>query len=248
MTDLAERTVCQFCRFIPGAPEPKRADRSALGTMSVGAYRYCEAITTASGFGFYIHPPINFALILEDDIMRWTYEGAKRSYPVQEGARFPGFGEAFEAIAPAGLKGLVPPFLSPGSLPGSVQIWSGYFVRTAPGWSLLSRGIANYQNTQPYRNLEGIVETETWFGPLFTNIRLTRTDIAVQFHKRRPLFQVQPVRRECYQDPPFEMLEATSLDSDDWGRFAATISPNADSNRRLGHYAVATRKRRRSQS
>ena len=37
-----------------------------------------------------------------------------------------------------------------GALPGVVQIWSGYFARTAPGWALLSRGIANKPKTQPY--------------------------------------------------------------------------------------------------
>jgi hypothetical protein len=248
MAELAEQQVCQFYRLIPDAPTPQRADRSADGTLPVNAYRYCEAAASASGFGWYLYPPINFALMLEDDIIRWTYEGADASYPLQEGAQFPGFAEVFKTIAPDNLGELSPPFLSPGSLPGTVQIWSGYFARTAPGWALLSRGVANYQNTQPYRNFEGIVETENWLGPLFTNVRLTQTNVAIQFHTRRPLFQVQPVLRECYREPPFKVLEAADLDAEDWRRFAATIKPNTDSNRRLGHYAIDTRKRLHSSS
>jgi hypothetical protein len=59
-----------------------------------------------------------------------------------------------------------------------VQIWSGYLAQTAPGWALLARGTANQEKTQPYEdheelwvsppseNYEGIIETDSWFGPL----------------------------------------------------------------------------------
>jgi hypothetical protein len=118
-------------------------------------------------------------------------------------------------------------------------------ARTAPRWGLLSRGAVNIPRTQGYENFEGIVETDTWFGPLFTNVRLTRTNSPVEFHMRRPLFQVQPLLRECYQEPSFKVSEVDDLDSDDWQRFAATIEPNTNQMRALGHYAVDTRRRLR---
>jgi Family of unknown function (DUF6065) len=244
MVELAEPVICQFYRLIPGAPEPQRADRSADGTLPVIAYRYCEAIASASAFGWYLYPPLNFSLVWDGTEIAWTYEGAEGWYPLR-GAQYPDFLESFAKFAPDEVQGLAPPFLVQGKLPGVVQIWSGYLARTAPGWALLSRGAANIPRTQGYDNFEGIVETDTWFGPLFTNVRLTRTNSPVEFHMRNPLFQVQPLLRQCYREPSFEVLEAADLVADDWHRFAATIEPNTHQMRALGHYAVDTRKRLR---
>lgn len=247
MFDSAEQAICKFYRLIPGAPEPRRADRSANGTLPVNAFRYCEAIASASGFGWYLYPPLSFKLWWDGTEIAWTYGRAKR-WEALRGAQYPGFLKDFEKLAPEGLGELAPPFLVPGLLPGVVQVWSGYLARTAPGWALLSRGLSNVPKTQPYDNFEGIVETETWFGPLFTNIRLTRTNSPVEFHIRNPLFQVEPLMRECYLEPSFRILEAADLTSEDWQRFETTIRPNTDQMRRLGHYAVATRKRLRAGS
>jgi hypothetical protein len=244
MVELAKPVICQFYRLIPGAPEPRRADRSADGTLPVIAYRYCEAIASASAFGWYLYPPLNFSLVWDGTEIAWTYEGADGWYPLR-GAQFPDFLENFAKIAPEGLGELAPTFLAQGKLPGVVQIWSGYLARTAPGWALLSRGTANIPRTQGCDNFEGIVETDTWFGPLFTNVRLTRTNSPVEFHMRNPLFQVQPLLRQCYREPSFEVLESADLVAGDWQRFAATIEPNTHQMRALGHYAVDTRKRLR---
>lgn len=246
MAEPVEQPVCQFYRLIPGAPEPRRADRSADGQLPVIAYRYCEAIASASAFGWYLYPPINFSLIWDGTEIAWTYEGADGWYPLR-GAQFPGFLAAFEEFAPDAAKDLAPTFLAQGKLPGVVQIWSGWLARTAPGWALLSRGTANIAKTQSYENYEGIVETNTWFGPLFTNIRLLRINSPVEFHVRTPFFQVQPLRRECYAEPSFAVHGSADLTPEDWQRFAATMEPNTEQMRALGHYAVATRKRLRSQ-
>ena len=48
-------------------------------------------------------------------------------------------------------------------------------ARTAPDWSLLIRAPANLASPGGYSLYEGIVETDRWFGPLFTNLRLTQT-------------------------------------------------------------------------
>ena len=79
-------------------------------------------------------------------------------------------------------------------------------------------------------------------------MRLTRTNSPVEFHTRYPLFQVQPLLRQCYRDPSFEVFDFADLDAADWQRFEATMTPNTEQMRSLGHYAVDTRKRARSQS
>ncbi|HKS89862.1 MAG TPA: DUF6065 family protein [Stellaceae bacterium] len=245
MNDDVEPAVCQFYRLIPGAPEPRRADRSADGTLPVVAYRYCEAVAAASGFGWYLYPPLTFSLVFDGTQVAWTYEGADGWEPLRTTAQYPDFPQLFRDIAPDAMGELAPTFLAQGRLPGFVQIWSGYLARTASRWALLSRGVANLAKIQPYETFEGIVETDTWFGPLFTNIRLTQTNSPVQFHRRSPLFQVQPLRRECYGEPPFAVHEAADLNAEDWRRFAATMIPNTDHMRALGHYAADTRRRLR---
>ena len=129
-----------------------------------------------------------------------------------------------------------------------MQIWSGYLARTAPGWALLSRGPVNIPRKQGYEHFEGIIESETWFGPLFTNIRLTRTNSPVEFHVRYPLFQVQPLLRQCYSEASFDVVSWAELSEADWENFEATMKPNADEMRRLGHYAVGTRRQNRKKS
>ena len=247
MDEPVKSAICQFYRLIPGAPEPRRADRSADGTLPVNAYRYCEPIACASAFGWYLYPPLSFKLMLDGNEIFWTYEDDD-GWEALRAAQYPDFVKTFAEIAPQGLADFAPIFLGQGLLPGVVQIWSGYLARTAPGWALLSRGTANVPKTQGYENYEGIIETDSWFGPLFTNIRLTRSNAPVEFHRRYPLFQVQPLRRECYAEPSFAVRDSADMNSEDWQRFAATMEPNTVQMRRLGHYAVDTRKRLRGQS
>jgi hypothetical protein len=243
MAEHDQRPAARFYRLIRDIPEPRRADRSADGTISVRAYRYCEPLAAASALGWYIYPPLNFSLLLKDNQLWWTYEGANASYPVSEGAQFPGFQHFFEENAPEEVKRYAPTFLSPSREPGQVQIWSGYLARTSPRWALLSRAPANIPNGWPYRQFEGLIETSRWFGPLFTNIRLTSSNVRVDFHVNRPLFQVQLVPRQAYSSPAFDVREFADLQKTDWQRFEATMKPNANHMRRPGHYAVDTRKR-----
>src|SRR5262249_37654224 len=62
MRETPDSVVCRFYRLIPDAPVPRPADRSADGTLPVNAYRYCEAIASASAFGWYMYPPLSFSL------------------------------------------------------------------------------------------------------------------------------------------------------------------------------------------
>jgi hypothetical protein len=241
--------LATFYRAIPGCRLPQRADRSAAGTMPTRAFRYCEALTAASAFGWYLFPPITFSLIWDggSDII-WTYQGADSWFPLKA-AQFPNFSDHFDRVAPAGLKGFSPPFLAAFKEPGVVQIWSGLIARTAPDWSLLVRAPANLARSQGYDHYEGIVETDRWFGPLFTNIRLTRTNVPVEFDAEFPFLQVQPVHRSVY-GPELDAFEVVpGLDrfaARDWDDFRTTVVvPNVDPHRQRGQYAVAARRQRK---
>lgn len=241
-TELSnEPPICRFYRIIPDAPDVQRADRSAGGTLPTNGFRYCEPLASASGFGWHIYPPINFTLIWSGDEVAVAFGRSKR-FTSLRGMQYPGFRKIFAKIAPIAMKDWPPPFLTQGLMPGSVQIWSGYIARTAPGWALLTQGVVNKPKTQPVENAQGIIESSKWFGPLFTNVQITRTNSPIQFHKRYPMFQVQPIRQECYQRPSFARLEAADLTIEDWHRFKRTMEPNTDPMRKLGHHAVDIRK------
>src|ERR1043166_1037584 len=149
-----------FYSALPDCRPPERADRSAAVTMPTRAFRYCEALTSASAFGWYVFPPTSFSLIWDggSDVI-WTYHGADAWYPLKA-AQFPNFARHFDDVAPPAFRGFSPPFLSAFKEPGVVQIWTGLFARTAPDWSLLVRAPVNLAHSQDYDHYEGIVETD----------------------------------------------------------------------------------------
>src|SRR5436853_9391 len=124
-----------FYRFIEEARLPQRADRSAGGSIPTRGFRYCEPVTTASAFGWYVFPPMSFSLM-----------------------------------------------------------WDG--------------------------------GTDRWFGPLFTNIRLTRTNMPIEFDANFPFLQVQPIHRSSYGaalDDVEIVTDLGELAAEDWDAFRATV-------------------------
>lgn len=53
----SSKPIAHFYRVIDEARLPQRADRSAAGTLPTRAYRYCDAVTSAAGFGWWLFPP-----------------------------------------------------------------------------------------------------------------------------------------------------------------------------------------------
>jgi Family of unknown function (DUF6065) len=130
-----------------------------------------------------------------------------------------------------------------------VQIWTGLFARTAPDWSLLVRAPANLAHSHGYDHYEGIVETDRWFGPLFTNVRLTKTNAPIEFDAEFPFVQVQPVHRSVYGDALDAFAVLADLDRfgpREWEDFRKTVvAPNVDPHRQRGRYAAAVRRERK---
>lgn len=167
-------------------------------------------------------------------------------------AQFPDFAQHFDRAAPSGLQGFSPPFLAAFIEPGIIQIWSGLVVRTAPGWSLLVRSPANLVRNPGYESYEGMVETDRWFGPLFTNVRLTRTGTPIEFDADFPFLQVQPVHQSVYGDAlnTFEAVpDLAQLGKADWEAYRRTVvAPNVDPHRPRGQYAKTTRRRQKQKA
>ena len=244
--------TAQFFRLVEQARPPQRADRSAAGTLPARALRFCDPVTQAAGFGWYCFPPMRFSLLWDGADIFWTFDAFDRWLPLAS-AQFPDLGPRFDAAAPSHIRGYAPPFLTALAEPGAVQIWSGLLARTAPDWSLLVRPPANLPLTGGYSMYEGIVETDRWFGPLFTNIRLTRTGVPVRLDPDFPLFQAQPLPRGAYADATLAAMsivgDPAGLSPADWAAYHRTVVvPSRQRDRPLGEFAVAARQRRKRQS
>jgi len=246
----ASDSIIKFYRLIEDTPKPQRADRSAGGLIPTRAFRYCEPMTSASAFGWYIFPPMDFKVQWSGTELFWQYGHIDSWYPL-EAAQYPDFASKFDAACPAQLKGYAPPFISSAPEPGVLKIWSGLIAKTAPDWSILVRKPANLPGSQFYEHYEGIIETDRWFGPLFINLRLTKTDMPIAFKREMPLFQVQPLHRSTYAEPILNAMDFSASSDEftdgDWEDYHTTvIAPGMAQDRERGLYAKASRRARKS--
>ena len=239
--------IVQFFRAVPDGRDPMRADRSALGTIPAAALQYCEALTTASAFGWYVFLPRTVWLQWDGTDTLWTHEGADQWMPVKNDL-YPGADDFFDRHAPEDIRGYCPPFVSQTLAPGVIQLWTGLFMSTEEGWSSLLRPMANVPRSKQYELYEGIVETDRWFGPLFINVRLTATDVPIELPADRPLFQLQPLKRETYAESHLKTMDMVpslaGMRDEDWAKYRRSIvEPTNDPARQPGSYAVSVRKR-----
>jgi len=248
---MRDGSIVEFFRLIRQARPAKRAERAAAGYLPSRGLRYCDALTSATGYGYWVFPPLDIRLIWDGEQVFWSYgpdEGWLPLSGTDSGAvQYPNYAAAFDAAAPESLRGYSPPFLT--ALPelGGVQMWTGLLARTQPGWSLSVRSPVNLPPSPGVVTWEGIIETDLWFGPLFTNFRLTKTDTPVQIRSSVPCIQVQPIPQLAYREETlssFKCLEASDLSDADWVRLGEVLLPHPDPVIRQGHYAVAVRKRR----
>lgn len=226
---------------------PMRADRSALGTLPTAALQYCEAVTSASAFGWYAFPPISFHVQCDGRDFIWTTDEGESWSPLRS-EHLPAFDEEFDRAAPANLAGLAPPLLTALPQPGVLQVWTGAVVRTRPGWSLLIRPPANLARSRDYEAYEGIIETDRWFYPLFINLRVIAADRPIFFDRHEPLLQAQPLMRATYEEDELRSAVVVEgiekLSAADWADYQAALAPRADDPLLApGRYARAVRKR-----
>lgn len=213
--------------------------------------RYCDALTTATAYGYWVFPPLDIRLLWSGEEVFWSYGDDEGWLPLSgtsSGAvQFPDYAITFDAMVPNSLHGYSPPFLTALPEAGGVQMWTGLLARTRPGWSLSVRPPVNLPAIPGVAPWEGIIETDVWFGPLFTNFRLTRTDVPVHIRAYAPILQIQPVPQLAYSEDvlsAFGCLEASEMMPGDWEQLGHVILPNPEKEAHQGTYAVRVRKRR----
>lgn len=250
--------VVTFHQIYPAATPPMRADKSALGTIPTVTYQYCEAVRTASAFGWYVFPATEIRLIFDGSEVLYADEDEWRvltSIHLEDE-----FLDYWDRHAPADQAGRAPPYLTHLLVPGIVQIWSGFFVSTAENWSILIRPPANLHQSRKFVCYDGLIETDRFRpSPLFTNIRLLSTDVEIVIPTTKPLFQIQPIRRECYSDAALESDRLTGFVADSGGRHGMTdedwegyrkttrsVDPG-DTTHKSGSYGANVRRRSKRQ-
>lgn len=227
-----------FYSVVRGAAHPTPAQKSALGSMPMAPYQYCEALRAASGHGWYAFP-------LEDLIVR--FDG--HSVEVWEDGEWTEFDtielsdkDTEEYRRQSNCE--PPAVYSSLFVPGTIQLWTGLLVTSAPGWSMHVGPIVNVTHHHGYQTYAGIVETDEFKPcPLFINLRLIETGRDIMFSKQKPLFQVHAVHRDSYTgERAPTVIEPKDMTPEIWAGVATTTRP-ADSKRPPGEYAKAVRKR-----
>jgi len=243
--------LAKFYGLIEQARPPQRADRSAAGTLPTRAYRYCQAVTSATEFGWWAFSPLDMMLLWDGADIFWQSRDGSDWLPLTPSAQFPGFASQFNDIVPVALRDCSPPFLTALPEPGTLQLWTGLMARTAPGWHLHVRAPSNLPLPGGFSLYEGIIATDRWFGPLFTVLRITRTQVPVRLRDDFPLLQIVPIESRNYGDETLSRMAVSrgmsALQAEDWDAYReAIVAPNEDADRAFGKYAASERKRRRA--
>jgi hypothetical protein len=241
-----------FYRILPAAapwrePDhgaPRRAPPSGIKVMPHKQVQFCEPSRLATSLGYYVFLPMTFHIHWHGGReFDWSFDDEATWYHLTE-APFPDSFDAWDAVAPDECKGFCPSFLTV-TEDESLQVWTGWFARTRPGVSLLVMPPLNQSPSPSYQMYSGIIETDRWFGPLFTNIRLNTTERNITFEATLPFLQVVPLAREEYSDARFAdfSVEQGGIPSELWARYRDTVVRRDAAE--LGHYAKLARRRSR---
>lgn len=182
----------KFYRVWPEAPYPTRADRSLGGSISSRAHQFCEPFLVANSMGYHIYPPTDFNLIWDGTYSYVQFPDIEEWILIDK-IFLPDSIDIWKGIVDEDLIDALPIFLEAFPERGVLQLWTGYFAETMIGDSLWIRGPVNINESNSYRIIEGIVESDWWAGPLFTTIEFTKTDIPIQFKKDKPILQIFPI-------------------------------------------------------
>lgn len=246
MNEMSTAPKLSLIKAYDLAPDIRPAGKTACGTMPAAAFQYCEAMRVASSFGWHVYCPIDLSLFFDGREVFFHDDGR---WATLKSINLPNaFRKRWNAIAPPEMAEMDPPFLTQLFVPGVVQIWSGYLIKSADNWATNIRPPVNFDTRSSLSLFEGIVETNIrQYMPLFINLRLTKTDVEIHIPTTKPLFQIQPIHRSCYQKQPrdIEVFESRYLEDDPevWHKYSQTIRRTEEApTSRPGRYASTVRK------
>jgi hypothetical protein len=247
----------EFFSYHEGAPLPRPASPDAMGTLPVRAARYCVPLKAASGNGFYLFTPFDFAVRWDglrsefawlDDggqVERWlSLDGGISVYHPSSAAVRAAVPADRAAVLDEVMDAQGPSFLSADPrAPHTMEVLTGLVVRTPPGWVSVIRSVANWASPRPYTVLDGVVETDWYRNDVPTTIRLPQPGEA-RFHRHLPLAQLQVVPLASLRPHHANPDQPTGIGAwpaDVWAEFVSTARPRQAGDRE-GTYAAASRR------
>ncbi|MEV4114746.1 DUF6065 family protein [Nonomuraea sp. NPDC049695] len=244
MTNLDVKV--EFFNLYPDVRPPMLASPDLRGSMEAKAARVCSPMTTASGFGWYVYPPADFAVRWDGYTSEWSL--LENNEPV--GWR--SLAGAHDGTLPASQEILqkIPkdrsadmdifdkyhglPFIEADPRnPHMLEIVTGIIARTPPDWWLQVRAVPNWPQPGDHQILEGIIETDWYRSYLPTMVRLTQQNRVVRFYRHLPIMSLQPVSRravEAGRRPPGDYRGIEHIPDDVWREFVAWRRRKQDPN------------------
>jgi hypothetical protein len=187
----------RFYRILPYGADPALPPDELSGEAPIRAYRFCEPFLAANRAGWLLYPPTDFELTWTGREFLVKFDTIESWIKVDK-LFLPDFADYWHDKAPAAAADMMPPFLEAFPERGVIQVWSGFVIETDPGVSTWIRGPVNRNSPAAYHVIEGIVETDWWMGPLFTNFQFVKSDDPVRFESNRPFLQLIEVPREVH--------------------------------------------------
>ena len=113
-----------------------------------------------------------------------------------------------------------------------MQLWSGMVARTSPGWNLLIRPLPNFPRAGGYDLFEGIIQSDRWFGPLFTESSFYANARSDKVAPRSSIAQLQLLPGRAFSEETLDAMNVISSISDlgerDWNDWISTVvEPNS---------------------
>jgi len=235
----------RFYRLYETAQKPVLADESAHGLLPVRAFRYCEAARRASSVGWYVFPPVEFFVMYDGAAVYWRFNESEEWRSLDE-VVLNSESKRFDTSCPSEMRGHCPPFLGAAE-EGMLQLSTGLALRTNPGWGALIRKPPNIPQKAHLSFYEGFVETDTWFGPLFINLKPATTNVPICFQPDWPIAFVQPIPTSLMKlklsGCEGFVSDLDEFTEDDWLDLRETLTKRAGPDRVVGQYARSVRKR-----
>ena len=235
-------------RFFAGMPDihpPKRAEATLGGAASHRASLYCQPFLLANSFGWYVNPPLDIDLRWDGAEVKWRSADLDPWSVLETYVNVQNFLYLAQHAPNDTRRLLNVPWLAVGPEPGIVQLWTGLFVVSEPGWCTLVRGLVNSRRDPNYDVLEGIIDTDWWLGPMVFPIQIRRTDQIIRIRKQTPIVQLQPIHRACLSDATLpDTMETKTVDdwsAEEWQRYKSSMELK-ENTARHGTYRAESRR------
>lgn len=196
--------TAEFFSIYEGAPLPTPASVDLMGALPIRAAQFCVPIKAASGLGFYLYPPVDFAVRWDGQRTDVTWLDARGQatewLPLDGGVDvFLPDSAKVPAAVPADRAAEVDSVMDAEGTPfinadpraaHQMEITTGLITRTPPGWGTLVRGLANWNPNRDHQVLDGFVETDWYRSFLPVIVRATTPGAEVRFFRHMPMAQL----------------------------------------------------------